>query len=118
MTGKEAYEKAGYKSKTPGEDSYKLRNYPNVAELIEEKKAEKTKIIDDKLAFEEESTFSRLFEIRDLPLDKDTYFAVIKACMEIIDRRRGKSPQSVNLGGQDDNPIKIEIEHVRPKENE
>lgn len=39
--------------------------------------------------------------------------------MHIHNQVDGKAAQNVNLGGQEDNPIKIEIEHVRPKvENE
>jgi hypothetical protein len=116
MSSKDAYIKAGFKSKTPGEDSYKIRNNPNIAELIELKKAENTRSIDDKLAFEEEKSFDKLFEIRDLPLDKETYFAIIKSCVEIIDRRRGKAPQPVNHGGQDDNPIKHTLEIINASE--
>jgi hypothetical protein len=39
--------------------------------------------------------------------------------MHIHNQVDGKAHQNVNLGGQEDNPIKIEIEHIRPKvENE
>ena len=35
--------------------------------------------------------------------------------MHIHNHVDGKAHQNLNLGGQEDNPIKIEIEHVRPK---
>jgi hypothetical protein len=35
--------------------------------------------------------------------------------IQLWQQLEGKPAQNVNLGGQDDNPIKINIEHVRPK---
>ena len=105
MTAKDAYIKAGYKSKNPRKEAYRLRQNQTITDIIEERKAEKTQNIDDWLAFEEFDSFKKLVEIRDLPLDKETYHAVIKSCVEIIDRRRGKARQAIDVGGQKDNPI-------------
>jgi hypothetical protein len=112
MSGSAAYTKAGYESKTPRQDCYSLLQNPTIRELVEEKKIENSQIINDKLAFEEEATFDRLFEIRDLPLDKETYSAIIRACTELIDRKRGKPAQSLNLEGGLDNTMRIIVEGV------
>src|SRR4030042_6077460 len=97
MSGSEAYRQAGYKSKRPDIDSYKLRENPIIHQLIEDKKSQFTKSVDDKLAFEEDGSLEKLVQIRDMPISKDSIFAIIKACVEIIEHKRGKPKQQVDM---------------------
>jgi hypothetical protein len=116
MSAKAAYIQAGYNPKNAGENAYHLRKNTIINEMIEINKAEKTKNVDDKLSFEEERSFDRLIEIRELPLTKDNLFAIIKSCVEMIEHRRGKAAQNVNLGGQEGNPVKHTLTLINASE--
>jgi len=116
MSAKDAYIKAGFKTKYPEQHGYHLLQNAIIRELIEQKKAENSQKVDDKLAFNEDKALDRLVEIMDMVLTKDTIFAVIKACQDILDRRRGKPSQNVNVGGQEGNPIEHKLTLINASE--
>jgi Arc/MetJ-type ribon-helix-helix transcriptional regulator len=42
----------------------------------------------------------------------------LRAIDMIYDREEGKAAQNINLGGQEDNPVKVQFEYIDPKDEE
>jgi len=102
MSATEAYTKAGYEAKSAGQNVLKLIKNDNISEIIENRKAEISKNVDDKIALAEEEAFLGILNIG---RHGENDFAKLKAWQDVLDRRRGKARQTVNVGGQTDNPL-------------
>lgn len=113
MSAKDAYIKAGYKSKYPRQQAYKMLQRDIISQLIEEKKSEISRNVDDQIALAEEEAFIGILTIG---RNGENDFAKLKAWQDILDRRRGKAKQAFDVGGTDI-PIQINIKHVKPDDN-
>jgi hypothetical protein len=102
MSATEAYIKAGYEAKSAGQNVLKLIKNDNIAEIIENRKAEISKNVDNKIALAEEEAFLGILNIG---RNGENDFAKLKAWQDILDRRRGKAKQAIDVGGQKDNPL-------------
>jgi phage terminase small subunit len=93
MSATEAYTRAGYEAKSAGQNSLNLIKNPYISEIIENRKAEISKNVDNKIALAEEEAFLGILTIG---RTGENDFAKLKAWQDILDRRRGKARQTID----------------------
>lgn len=93
MSATEAYIKAGYEAKSAGANVWKLIKNDSISEIIENRKAEISKNVDNKIALAEEEAFLGILNIG---RHGENDFAKLKAWQDLLDRQRGKARQTVD----------------------
>jgi hypothetical protein len=66
------------------------------------------------LATKDKGTKKAYVEVLARKIFNDALKGNDRLIIELWNQMEGKAPQNINMGGQDDNPIKIEIEHIKP----
>ena len=106
MSVTEAYKQAGYKADNAHHHAWEIVAKSGISEIIEERKAEISKNVDNKIALAEEEAFIGILTIG---RNGENDFAKLKAWQDILDRRRGKARQAVDIGGQKESPLNMTL---------